>query len=660
VLLLNGDLTRIALLYNQVIKDHEKPGLCNVYSIEYVLQSYVMDDTNFQRDDDRAEDPGAREWPAGCGTGPAGEAPGPQLAQILRTAAGQDGTGLDALTDGQLLDVICGGRQMQAWATWVELTAMAAYASRHPAGKGDPGLFARGAADEIGFAIRMGWMGAADRMSLGRAFARRLPETFAGLRDGRLDLAHARIIEDYTSVLSDEDAAEADKILAAAAARLTTGSLRDRAARVVLRIDPEAAEKRRQAARRESSVRKFREESGNAGITGRELPAEEMLAAWQHLEQRALELRDMGVDGSLRELRVLAFMDLLQERDGADRLTDQEPDPQDSTAQDSTAQDRTAQDRTAQDRTAQGQAAGDADADEDDLFSEWPDSEPEDRDDHDGTEPDDDEPADDEPDDDGPDDDGPDDGGSGPGNGGARPRKPSGPSGASGTRLAAQVIITVPFEAWLGQTSASGEVGEFGLADPEQVRDLLAAAARDRDSRGCVTLLGPDGTAMAHGCGRGPFTVPSDSANQDNQDGPDPPGERRPADPATWTRQAEDMFRRLKVSIAPIARDHCDHRSAEPARLPSRKLRHLIQARNPRCTAPGCGRPAAKCEADHTLAWEDGGITCECNLSPLCKHHHIVKHLKGWRLAQAKPGVLTWRTPAGRTYTIQPAPVLGE
>jgi hypothetical protein len=134
--------------------------------------------------------------------------------------------------------------------------------------------------------------------------------------------------------------------------------------------------------------------------------------------------------------------------------------------------------------------------------------------------------------------------------------------------------------------------------------------------------MGPDGTAMAHGCGRGRFTMPPGGTDHDNPDGLDPPirpGQRRPADPATWTGQAEDMFLSLKVSLAPIARDRCDHKSAEAARLPSRKLRHLVQARNPRCTAPGCSRPAAKCEADHTLAWEDGGITCQCNLEPPCK-----------------------------------------
>ena len=44
----------------------------------------------------------------------------------------------------------------------------------------------------------------------------------------------------------------------------------------------------------------------------RELPSNELLASWQHIEQRALDLRAAGLDGTLEELRVRAFLDLLQ------------------------------------------------------------------------------------------------------------------------------------------------------------------------------------------------------------------------------------------------------------------------------------------------------------------------------------------------------------
>jgi hypothetical protein len=65
-------------------------------------------------------------------------------------------------------------------------------------------------------------------------------------------------------------------------------------------------------------VRRFREASGNAGMVARELPSDEVLASWQHVEQRALDLRAAGIPGTLQELRVRAYLDLLQERDSRD------------------------------------------------------------------------------------------------------------------------------------------------------------------------------------------------------------------------------------------------------------------------------------------------------------------------------------------------------
>jgi hypothetical protein len=41
-------------------------------------------------------------------------------------------------------------------------------------------------------------------------------------------------------------------------------------------------------------------------------------------------------------------------------------------------------------------------------------------------------------------------------------------------------------------------------------------------------------------------------------------------------------------------------------------------------------------------------------LAPLCRHHHRCKQSQGWKLEQTSPGVLVWRTPAGRSYTTTP------
>jgi hypothetical protein len=60
-------------------------------------------------------------------------------------------------------------------------------------------------------------------------------------------------------------------------------------------------------------------------MVARELPSDEVLASWQHVEQRALDLRAAGLPGSLQELRVRAYLDLLQERDSVCHERGREP-----------------------------------------------------------------------------------------------------------------------------------------------------------------------------------------------------------------------------------------------------------------------------------------------------------------------------------------------
>jgi hypothetical protein len=106
--------------------------------------------------------------------------------------------------------------------------------------------------------------------------------------------------------------------------------------------------------------------------------------------------------------------------------------------------------------------------------------------------------------------------------------------------------------------------------------------------------------------------------------------------------------------LSPVIRGPCNHARAEHCYRPGRRLRHLVRARNATCAAPGCGHRAASCDLDHTDPHHRGGRTCECNLAPLCRHHHRCKQAAGWRLDQPEPGVLVWHTPAGRTYTTSP------
>ena len=112
------------------------------------------------------------------------------------------------------------------------------------------------------------------------------------------------------------------------------------------------------------------------------------------------------------------------------------------------------------------------------------------------------------------------------------------------------------------------------------------------------------------------------------------------------------------IPLIPIERGECSHRLEVPGYRPSPRLRHQVKTRSPRCSFPGCRRPAAACDDDHTLAWHQGGRTCECNLAPLCRTHHRAKQAPGWQLTQPRPGTLVWTLPSGRSYTTEPEPYL--
>jgi hypothetical protein len=87
---------------------------------------------------------------------------------------------------------------------------------------------------------------------------------------------------------------------------------------------------------------------------------------------------------------------------------------------------------------------------------------------------------------------------------------------------------------------------------------------------------------------------------------------------------------------------------------PGRRLAALVRARYRTCVFPGCLRPSRDCQLDHKTPWPLGP-TCECNLAPLCVHHHQLKHhAPGWTLTRRSDGRHEWRTPTGRCLLTGP------
>jgi hypothetical protein len=201
-----------------------------------------------------------------------------------------------------------------------------------------------------------------------------------------------------------------------------------------------------------------------------------------------------------------------------------------------------------------------------------------------------------------------------------------------GVGLSGSVNLTMPMSAWLGQSDRPGEIAGLGPLDVFTCRDLAGRLTAGPATRWCVTLTGPDGRAVAHACGRA---------------GPGPP--RGSRDHKAWL---------AGLKFAWLERGTCSHSRQSPGYRPPDALCTLVKIRQRTCCFPGCRRPAVRCDLDHTVPYDQGGRSCECNLAPLCRRHHRAKQAPGWRLDQPEPGTLVWTMPHGRSYTVTPDPYL--
>jgi hypothetical protein len=439
-------------------------------------------------------------------------------------------TGFRELTDDELTGVLRGfQRQIAAGYAGLgravsELVERRAVQSRRPGWSG----LAEHVADELAAELTLTGRSASRLLDVATGL-RRLPEVHDALLNGAIDWARACVFVDELSVLDDAAAHGIAERLADQAAGWTTGQLRAALARAVFSADPDAAERRKTAARKDTLVETWREPSGNAVLAGRELPTADVIAADAQLTADADWLRGHGAVGTQAELRAAAYLARLSGRD----------------------------------LTALLQQSSACEAE----------------------------------------------GSPGPG----------GPQSRAGS-----VHLTMPLAALAELSESPGEVTGYGPADAATCRDLAAWLGSDRATRWCLTVTDLDGTALAHACAR-----------------------RGPAAGQPVIRWAADLRARLNI----LERGSCSHARASAGYVPPAKLRHVVRVRQRRCSFRGCRQPAARCDLDHTVPFEAGGLTCECNLAPLCRRHHRAKQVPGWQLSQQQPGVMTGRLPSGRAYS---------
>lgn len=87
---------------------------------------------------------------------------------------------------------------------------------------------------------------------------------------------------------------------------------------------------------------------------------------------------------------------------------------------------------------------------------------------------------------------------------------------------------------------------------------------------------------------------------------------------------------------------------------PPAEMARVVRARDGRCRAPGCDRPAHLTQLDHVRERRDGGPTSAAGLQSLCQRHHTKKTRHHWSATIARDGTVRWCLPDGRTYATFP------
>ena len=165
---------------------------------------------------------------------------------------------------------------------------------------------------ELAMVLDCGRLAASQRAHRAWTYRTHLPATWAAMAAGELDEYRAMTLVDVLQHTDPVIARAVEARLLPEAAGLTVGRLRRRALTLLLELDTEAADRRREQARRRADVRVHPSlQEGMATITA-DLPAEVAAACHALVDQLARMLKADGDPRPVGELRTTVFADLLQ------------------------------------------------------------------------------------------------------------------------------------------------------------------------------------------------------------------------------------------------------------------------------------------------------------------------------------------------------------
>ena len=228
-----------------------------------------------------------------------------RIERMLSCPPGSDHDRVERIGAWEKIIAWAQARQCAEIASFVDDTA--AMAAAEPRGFTVQDAIASAEA-EIALILHTTTRTAAGRAEDARQLAHRFPATRTALLDGRITLAQARAILDTGADLDDDHTPALEQQLLGRAGRQTLGQLRESARRAVLRIDPQAAQRRHARKRRERKVVLYPERDGMATLAAT-LPAAEAVGVYAVLDQHARachgeppDPHNAGSDGERRSM----------------------------------------------------------------------------------------------------------------------------------------------------------------------------------------------------------------------------------------------------------------------------------------------------------------------------------------------------------------------
>lgn len=490
------------------------------------------------------------------------------------------------------------------------------------------------APDQIAWTLRCSRSYAQAQVHLGGALTRRLPMVLAALRAGRLDVQKANAFVDALSELDEATARQIADRLLDRAREWTLPQLRERLRYHRMRADPTQVRKRYLRAVSDRQVWwHMPEGDGTAFLGGANLPPTTAAAAYDHVDRLARAARSAGDERTLPQLRADAYLALLtgiafRRKPPTDPLTaatdaatrasgEVVDDPDDVAGRIGRPGSRRAKTARRGSRFGHGSGSGC---------------------------------------------------GAGSGSGSDEAEAPIGigtfgeVDAVTGSTVDAVVdsLVDSPVESTVDSTVNSTVDAVVGAAAPTprgspaaEKLDMLPGMAavgdadrcqcggvRPSDRRGVVdiqvkltTLMClDDDPALIPGWG----PVIADIARQVAHD------------------QATNPLWRYSITNDEGGLFHHGHTK----RRPNSTEKAYVKARDRMCRAPGCRQLAMHCDDDHRQEHARKGPSHRGNLCCLCRHHHRLRHERGYVMEQIDVSTSWWRAPNGLMYLKGPDDLL--